>query len=393
MRSRSLLAGCLALVPVFAAAARADPSSPEVVLYTIGVGEDPFERFGHSALCLRDPPDADGLCFDYGTADFDDVPRLAWRFLRGDGAFEVSAGAEADLIENYRRRDRSVARQVLPLGADEARRVRDLLLADAEDPGWRYAYRLFDDNCATRVRDVIDRAVGGKLRAWTAGRSGVGRTYRELGREGFAEVPVALVVTDLLLGRRIDREPDRWQAMFLPERLRDEVAVLWGVRPEIVHSRRGPAFGRDPGWGGRGWFLVLAVVLAAPLAAAARFGRGRRAALAGALSIPVFLGCLVWGVAFVSPLPESFGNELLFVFLPFDLVLAFLRESGRRRYARARVGMLAGVSILAAVGWFRQPLWAPVALILLPMAAIAFVRPAGYRPSSGGSGSPRGMET
>ena len=75
----------------------------------------------------------------------------------------------------------------------------------------------------------------------------------------------------------------------------------------------------------------------------------------------------------MTPLREGRLNESLLVFMPFDLALAFLGEPRRRVYARARVGGLLVVSLLLAVGLFKQPLWTVLLIPLGAMAALAFV--------------------
>ncbi|MBI5489284.1 MAG: DUF4105 domain-containing protein [Deltaproteobacteria bacterium] len=382
------------LLPRAVAAQAPPPAGPRVILYTIGRGDDPFEKFGHTALCLRKPwrPDDDGWCFDYGTADFDDFTGLAWRFIRGQGSFRLSTDSEDKLFRDYTRSDRTIWRQVLPLTPSQAEAVRVRLFKDSGNPAWRYAYRLFDDNCATRVRDILDEVLGGRLRAATTGRPGAGLTFREHGRRGFAENPIALLMVELLLGRSGDRVADRWQAMFLPVALRDEMTKLLGVEPELIRERQGRALGEDPGWGGRGWLVLLAFFLAAPLALTLVLGRGREYALAWAVLVLVLLGSLVWLIAWASPFPEGRLNELLLVFLPLDLALPFLRPAEQRHYARVRVALLAAVSALAAVGVFVQPLWAALLVAFAPMAVLAFLpgRPAPAAPpaSLSGGGEP-----
>lgn len=99
-------------------ASRADV--PEVYLYTMGVGEALFERFGHAAMCLHYPrrPSHDG-CYNYGTADFQTPLPLSWAFLRGRADFWVATTTPALLLAHYRVLDRTVWRQRLPLADDQ----------------------------------------------------------------------------------------------------------------------------------------------------------------------------------------------------------------------------------------------------------------------------------
>ena len=376
-RARRRLVGLLvALAAVLAArVAAAQPSeAPVVVVYTIGQGDDPFEKFGHTTICLRIPRrPRDGGCFDYGAADFTHVERTVWRFLRGEGSFFLEREPEQKMFASYRQADRTIWRQVLPLADAEAGAVRAHLERDATDRQWRYAYRLLDDNCATRVRDLLDAALAGRLRAATAGQPGEGRTYRSFGRTGFADEVAVQLVLDLFLGRYADRVPDRWQQMFLPEKLRDELAGLLAIEPELVYQRKGWTFSTDFGSGGRLFLPAFALLLALPVLGARCLGRLVRTATAWASIWLGLLGLLVWTVALLNPFPEGLGNEVAVVLLPLDLVLPFVGRVAQRRYARARVGLLALAALMAAAGLLRQPLWVTLLVPLLPMLVIGFV--------------------
>jgi hypothetical protein len=361
--------------------ARAD-EAPLVVLHTMGPGESAFEAFGHVALCVEQAGDArSGWCFDYGTAYFEDFAGLIWGFLRGEAEFQMTALPERMALGRFLEADRTIWRQELPLTPDQARAVANKLWADARDPGWRYRYDHFHDNCATRLRDVLDGALGGALRAATAGRPGPGESFRNLGRRVFGAHEALLVMSDLLVGRAVDAVPDRWEAMFLPDLLRAELERYFGVPAVAVYRRHGPDPAPEPGWGGRGWLVVLAVVLAAPLAAARRLGRRSRVAAWGAIVPLVLLGLMVWTMSIVSNLPAVRWNEMLLVLVPFDLAAVLLPERLARGYARGRVAELVLVALLLAIGVLRQALWVPLLVPLAPLAVLAFVpcRPAEER--------------
>ena len=62
-------------------------------------------------------------------------------------------------------------------------------------------------------------------------------------------------------------------------------------------------------------------------------------------------------LAIVSPLPYIRWNELCLVLLPFDLLVLVLSPERRRRYARARLVMLAAILVLSLAGVLAQPLF------------------------------------
>lgn len=68
-------------------------------------------------------------------------------------------------------------------------------------------------------------------------------------------------------------------------------------------------------------------------------------------------------------------NEAVLVVTPLDAALPFLGERLRRGYARVRVALLLGVSLLGALGVLVQPLWVPILVAFMPLAVVAFDRP------------------
>jgi hypothetical protein len=360
---------------------------PIVELYTMGQGDDMFEKFGHAALCIRFPRQPRRTrCYNYGSTDFDSVVPLFWGFLRGRSLFWVSVSTRARMLQYYRESDRSIWRQVIELPPERATELAAALAHDAREENRYYQYHHYKDNCSTRVRDHLDRVTGGALSAATREPSHHG-TYRDISRRGFAGDPALLLVSDLILGRATDRQPDNYEAMFLPDVLRTEVEARLGARPELVYTRRGPSFPSDPGLGGRWLWLLLAVLFAAPLAAARWRGRYERAAIAAAAIPLALLGLLLWTLAVASPLPEVRWNEVLLVFMPWDLALLFLGRERRRLYARVRCGELALVSLLRAVGILRQPLWL---LVPIPLAALALIATAPRAPVPARAAEPVG---
>jgi hypothetical protein len=342
---------------------------PVVQLYTMGQGDVLFQKFGHAALCLRYPaqPRQD-ICFNYGTTDFDSPIPLTWGFVRGEANFWVSIATPRAMLGFYGALDRDIYRQDLPLTPEQALKAETRLLSDARPENRYYTYHHFYDNCTTRVRDIIDEATYGAL-SRDADHS-VGRSFRSFGRQGFAEQKWVIVLSDLLMGRDADQDATLYEAMFLPRVLRDEVSERLKAKPTIIERRTGRQFSQDAGTG-RGWILLFGVLFALPLAITQLLGRYRRVGLAVATVPLTFLGAIIWLFALVSSLAELRWNEAVFVFMPLDLALVVVGPVRRRQYARVRVAVLALVSLLLAVGVFRQPLWIPIIVAFIPMIIVA----------------------
>ena len=379
---------CAVFVLLFAAEAHAQPKrmslrevmsrfrgavahqpKPVVTLVTMGIGSLMWERHGHIALCVHYDNPLDDTCYNYGIGDFHEPLKMTWGFFRGTNSFWVGRQDPQDMLWIYHRADRAIWVQPLPLAKDEVAKVIDKLEHDVQDENRFYSYDHFWDNCTTRVRDVLDDATGGSLRAMK--ESGGDRTFRDLARDGFYGMRVPLLITDIAMGRVTDRVPTYYERMFLPDYMREAATKRWGVEPTVVYERVGPPPLRD-GPSGR-WILALVtVLLTAPAWLTRLWGRFGRAGLAVAVLPAAFLGLVFWFLAIISPLPYVRWNETCLILMPFDALLLFLPERKRRLYARGRVAMLAVVALLLLVDVLKAPLFSILLWPLIPAAVVGF---------------------
>ena len=342
-------------------------SAPHIDLYTMGQGEHLFERFGHAAVCVVDDRHpSTSRCYNYGTTDFGSPPqKLGWGFLRGNARFWVSVWPLDKMLATYVEADRTIWRQRLRLSPTEMAAFERRLASDAQEANRYYVYHHFHDNCSTRIRDILDDVTGGRL-ARGAERS-LGTTYRQLGVEGLADQPLIRATSDFVVGRAADQKLSAYEAMFLPERLRAEVARQFHAEPTIVYERRGHPFPRT-GSTGRYYTALLAALVLLPVVVGEWWKRARTLLLALTGAALGLMALALWGLALVSTVPEIRWNEALLLFWPTDLLLPWLAGRGRTGYSRLRLSSVLVVSGLAALGLLAQPLFAPA---LIPLAVFS----------------------
>jgi hypothetical protein len=229
MRWPSLAAAAALILSCSSQQASAQSSAPthgapadeglRVALLTFSPGQHPFLAFGHNALWIHDPrmtgDDVD-LVYNYGTFDFGS-PGVVADFFRGTLRYWLSLATLAWTLENYGSEGRSVLAQELSLSFDEADRLERALLTAALPENRRYPYGYVRDNCSTRLRDAIDEATGGLLRASISGPGS--RTFREQVAAMMADRPALGAALDVALGPAVDRPTERWDETFLPEGL------------------------------------------------------------------------------------------------------------------------------------------------------------------------------
>jgi hypothetical protein len=364
----------LSLAATLVAAAPSSSTAPAIDVYTMGPGDMLFHRFGHAAICTTyDDARRKSRCYNYGTTDFGSPPsELGWSFVRGNSPFWVSVWKPDRMIREYEQLDRSVWRQRIPMPPARAREVAARLKADAarydgKSPEAVYAYHHFDDNCTTRVRDIVDEATDGELRRGT--ELSVGATYRVLGRRGLADQTAIIVLDHFFAGREVDVEPTLWEAMFLPKYMREGITNRLGAEPELIYERRAP-LPPEEGRSGRGWLALIAMLVFLPVAITDRVHRARRVGLAVTGGVISLVGIALLFIMVLSDMPELRYNEALLVFWPTDFMVAVLGPRLRRSYARIRLASLAIVCIGMAAGVVRQPLLVP---LLIPLLSHAFL--------------------
>jgi hypothetical protein len=352
-----------------ARSAEGSTSIPRAEVWTMGVGDVVFTKFGHAAICVYTREEPEGLCYNYGTGAFDDPATLIVEFLRGEAIFWVSTDSVADTLRAYRRQDRTIYRQVLPLTPEQIDELVARLEHDVLPEHREYVYHHFLDNCTTRVRDHVNAVTGGALRIDTD--VVYGPTWRELVRDGFRGDLGLIMLTELLPARTTDRRPTIWEAMFLPQVLRAEIEEHLGAHPEVLYERRAPLRNEAPARGRQAIAMaawVLASLCGGLVATARRVPRRAGLVLAGlALGLPAVVAD---ALAFVTVVPDLRWNEVVLVLLPTDLALVALSGRWLRRYLGARLVGLALVALFSLAGVLIQPLGPALALAALPLGTM-----------------------
>ncbi|WP_240097117.1 DUF4105 domain-containing protein [Thermomonas flagellata] len=384
-RLRRAAAGAvLALLAVLAAAllpgpaARAQPAAPAPIValqpepapvpaprigvVTMGPGEVFWERFGHDAIVVEDPATGTRTNYNFGFFDLDE-PGFLGRFLRGDMRYRLVALPLAEDLDYYRQVGRGVQVQWLDLDPAQARALAAALADNARPQNARYRYDYFRDNCSTRVRDALDRALGGQLQRTLIGRSS-GDTWRSEALRLAEPAPWMWLAFDIGLGPRADRPLSRWELAFIPSRLAEGLRETPRAdgRPlvqseQVLLPQRLPP--EPPGAAPRIWPWLLAGLLAG--AGILALG-ARRPRLLAALALPFWFACgllglvLLLGWAFTDH-EAMWANRNLLLFDPLCLLLlpggwALLR--GRPPSPRMRA-LLVAVTLLALLACL--PLW------------------------------------
>jgi len=212
---------CCAILPAHAGVADAPGEKLEISLITYGPGDIYWERFGHDAIELRDTASGEEVDFNYGVFNFDEK-NFFFNFARGQMHYLIDAETTADEENFYAQAGRSVTKQKLALTPPQAAALRDFLFWNLRPENATYNYDYYVDNCTTRVRDALDRALGGVIKARLTKLPG-GMTYRQQTVRLMSAQPWLMLILDLGLGPYADHPLNAWQESFLPEELQKNI--------------------------------------------------------------------------------------------------------------------------------------------------------------------------
>lgn len=238
-----LLAALLlgAAMPARASIANAPGVDLEVSLVSYGPGETYWERFGHDAIEVRDRVSGQAINFNYGVFDFNEKNFFV-NFARGRMHYLMDADPSALDESYYVDSDRSVSRQRLTMNAGQSSALRDFLLWNLRPENAGYNYDYYVDNCTTRVRDALNKALGGVLKTQLSVHAG-DMTYRQQTVRLMSAQPWLMLVLDLGLGPYADQPLNAWQESFLPMELQAQLRKVHvsdgngGQQPLVQHER------------------------------------------------------------------------------------------------------------------------------------------------------------
>ncbi|UYB54372.1 DUF4105 domain-containing protein [Xanthomonas sp. AM6] len=272
----------------------ADAPAPRIGVATMQPGEVFFERFGHDAIVVVDPRSGQATSYNFGFFDPSE-PDFVGRFAAGDMRYYLVALPLQEDLAQYRDAGRGVDIQWLDMEPAQARALQAALAWRARPENARYRYDYYTANCATMVRDALDRALDGTLHAQLSGRSR-GNTYRSESVRLASPAPWMWLGFDLGLGPFADKPLSRWEEAFVPMRLAESLGEvrnsagrpLVQARQQLLPQRLAP----EPPEQVRHWWPWLLVGLAA---AAGVLALGRRPRRLAALALPFWLLCALGG--------------------------------------------------------------------------------------------------
>src|SRR4051812_33761619 len=187
-----------------------------ISLLTMGPGEHPFTKFGHSAIWVHDEARQRDEIYNYGTFAFDSRTALL-DSVEGKLPYWLSVQGLGGTLRVYSTQGRSLLASELELTPAERTRLHAALRENARPEHRYYRYDYYRDNCSTRVRDIVDSVIGGRMRQ--ASSEPASMSYRAHTQRLVADDRILYAGLDLAVGRETDTRVTLWDEAWLPERL------------------------------------------------------------------------------------------------------------------------------------------------------------------------------
>lgn len=217
MRMKLKLSFFIFLFIVFSSFGQQYILSPEAKLsvLTIGPGESLNDAFGHNGFRIKDITQGIDDVYGYGEYDFE-APNFYLKFAQGKLNYLISRDKFSDFYNHYVRHNRTIKEQVLNLSTEEKQKVFNFLENNYKPENRRYLYDFFYDNCATRIRDVIEDTTKSNIEFIHLNNS-ESKTFRDLIHEHVDINTWGRFGIDIALGSVIDKNATTNEYMFLPK--------------------------------------------------------------------------------------------------------------------------------------------------------------------------------
>jgi hypothetical protein len=195
----------------------------EISLLTYAPVNEIHTVFGHSSVRVFDPERQLDIVFNYGMFDYA-APNFTLNFIKGKLNYSLGIQNFRDVVAYSDYRNQTVSEQVLNLDNRQKQEIYDFLQNNYKPENRYYLYDFFFDNCATRIRDILDTTLTNRL-SYDKVAVEKNVTFRELLREFTQIQPWLEFGIDLVLGLPTDKKATFEQQMFLPKYLNESFAV------------------------------------------------------------------------------------------------------------------------------------------------------------------------
>lgn len=204
-----------------------------ISLLTCGHGKPLYAAFGHTAIRVNDPVNRIDRVYNFGTFDFE-TSGFYFKFLLGKLDYTLSAGSYKSFYQVYVSENRSIYEQKLLLDNETLSLIYASLEKHYLPENRNYRYNFFEDNCTTRVLDIINEHAGNAHTGAFFGQPCT-ITFRQGLRHYISHRPWLMLGINLMLGPFADKTINNYQSLYLPDNLMQGIIeTSWAGEPEVI---------------------------------------------------------------------------------------------------------------------------------------------------------------
>lgn len=318
------------LIQSFSAGAEENTERYTVKLLVLGPGAPIYTWWGHTGIIIEDSLTQRSTFYDFGNFSFEEG--FYRNFLMGRLIYQAGAVPSSLYIPYVLQENRELDIYTLDISQQKAMEMHEALREKVRPENRHYLYDHFEDNCSTRIRDYLDIALDGKLRALTEIKP-AGSNRRQFRRFSYFNFPIDFML-NYLQGSGIDGDISQWDALYLPSELGLALEELDQQEKIILHheklSTAADRFDRiipleNPTWPkpllwGLGFALFFALI----------FKLRRNTAWTILLLITGLLGTMLFLMSNFTDHHVTYHNLNLLYCSPMSLLLLFLYKSNKR---------------------------------------------------------------
>jgi hypothetical protein len=193
--------------------------SAKISVLTCGTGNESYSLFGHTAIRVSDIENNLDVVYNYGAFDFD-TPNFVMKFTKGDLNYFIVNNRYVDFINQYNYEKRDVYEQDLDIPLALKQKLFDNLSQSLLSDERLYQYKFIDNNCTSKVVDVINKTLNAKV---ITKKTDTDQTYRSILFPYFDNHFYEKLGTSIVFGTKVDQMGTK---IFLPFELQKSLKLI-----------------------------------------------------------------------------------------------------------------------------------------------------------------------
>lgn len=187
----------------------------QISVITSGPGDALYEKFGHSAIRVKDPVLQLDLIYNYGIFDFED-PNFYVNFTKGFMKYKLARYDFYIALKSAQQDKRWVKEQILNLTTQQKNDFFSFLENNAKPQNASYFYDPFYNNCATKPRDIIKTIAGNNL-VFKSEFAKSNLSLRQLMNKEINPNTWGSLGINIALGSKLDKVAKPTEYLYLPD--------------------------------------------------------------------------------------------------------------------------------------------------------------------------------